>query len=286
VKAFNGALPNLYFRRFFACLYIFLGGVNLKKAILVVSFGTTHKDTIKLTIEAVENRIKSEYEDYEVRRAFTSKFVIKALKNRDGIFIDTPEEALQKLYMDGYEEVFIQPLHLLPGSEYNNLCCTVKKFKKKNLIKKVKFGNCVLYKPEDYELLIEVIKDIVEEKNTVVFMGHGSPYKDTNKCYTELQTLLCDNGYKSVFIGTIEGEPSIKNVIEWIKENEIKEVLLAPLMLVAGDHVENDMCGEQETSWKSILEKQGINVEVYTHGLGELPKFQEIYLKHLKKICC
>lgn len=256
----------------------------MKKAILVVSFGTTHKDTIKLTIEAVENRIRSEYEDYEVRRAFTSKFVIKTLKNRDGIFIDTPEEALQKLYTDGYDEVFIQPLHLLPGSEYNNLRCTVKEFKEKNLFKKIKFGNPVLYKPEDYELLIEVIKDIVQEKNTVVFMGHGSPYKDSNKCYTELQTLLWHNEYKSVFIGTIEGEPSINNVIEWLKENEIKEVMLAPLMLVAGDHVKNDMCGEQESSWKSILERQKIKVEVYLHGLGELRKFQEIYLRHLKEI--
>jgi len=115
-------------------------------------------------------------------------------------------------------------------------------------------------------------------------MGHGSPYKDSNKCYTELQTLLWNNGYKGVFIGTIEGEPSIENVIEWIKENEIKEVMLAPLMLVAGDHVKNDMCGEQENSWKSILKSQGIKVEVYLHGLGELPKFQEIYLRHLKEI--
>lgn len=257
----------------------------MKSAILVVSFGTTYEDTRKLTIEAVENKIKNEYKDYEVRRAFTSKFVIKMLKNRDGIAVDTPEEALTKLYTEGYEAVFIQPLHLLPGREYNNLLCAVKEFEEKNLFEKIKVGEPALYKHEDYELLIEVIKDIVKGKNAVVFMGHGS-YSYSNTCYAELQNLLWDKGYKDVFIGTMEGEPSIDNVIKRIKENEIKEVTLVPFMLMAGGHARNDMCGEQETSWKSILERQGIKVEVYFHGLGEMPKFQEIYLKHLKEICC
>lgn len=255
----------------------------MKKAILVVSFGTTYENTRKLTIETVENRIKSEYEGYEVRRAFSSKFVIKMLKNRDGIAIDTPEEALSKLYTEGYEAVFILPLHLLTGREYNNLLCAAEEFKKKNLFEKIKIGKPALYKHEDYELLIEVIKDIVKGKNAVVFMGHGS-YSYSNTCYAELQALLWDKGYKNVFIGTMEGEPSIDNVIKWIKENEIKEVMLAPFMLMAGGHARNDMCGEQETSWKSILERQGIKVKVYLHGLGELSKFQEIYLRHLKEI--
>ncbi len=261
-----------------------MGVVNLKRAILVVSFGTTYDDTRKLTIEAVENRIKSEYDGYEVRRAFTSKFVIKVLKDRDGIFVDTPEEALEKLYTEGYEAAFIQPLHLLSGSEYNKLRCTVEEFKRKNLFQEIKLGNPILYKYEDYKLLVEVIKDIVEGKNAVVFMGHGS-YSYSNTCYAELQTLLWNMGYKNVFIGTMEGEPSIADVIKWIKENEIKEVMLAPFMLMSGGHAKNDMCGEQETSWKNIIEKQGVKVDVYLHGLGELPKFQEIYLKHLEEIC-
>lgn len=255
----------------------------MKKAILVVSFGTTYEDTRKLTIEAVENKIKSEYKNYEVRRAFTSKIVIKVLKNRDGILVDTAEEALQKLYKDGYEMVFIQPLHLIPGSEYNNLKQTVEQIQREKLFKKIEIGTPAIYKREDYENIIEVIEDIIAGKKAVVFMGHGS-YHYSNACYSELQASLFDKGHKNVFIGTVEGYPSIDNVVKWIKENGIKEVTLAPFMLVAGDHAKNDMCGDEENSWKNILEGQGIKVDIYLHGLGELPKFQKIYLKHLKEI--
>ncbi|WP_234121930.1 sirohydrochlorin cobaltochelatase [Clostridium hydrogenum] len=254
----------------------------MKKAILVVSFGTTYADTRKLTIEAVEKKIKDEYMDYEVRRAFTSKVVIKILKNRDGIFVDTPGEALEKLYEEGYEVVYVQPLHLIPGSEYNALKELTEEFKRKSLFKEIKIGTPAIYKRKDYESIIEVVKDIVEGKKAVVFMGHGS-YHYSNACYSELQTSLWDKGYKNVFIGTVEGYPSIENVLNWIKENNIKEVTLAPFMLVAGDHAQKDMCGEED-SWKSILEKQGIKVDIYLHGLGELEKFQKIYLEHLKEI--
>lgn len=256
---------------------------KLKRAVLVVSFGTTYEDTRKLTIEAVENRIKNEYSDYEVRRAFTSKVVIKVLKNRDGIFVDTPQGALKKLYREGYEKVFIQPLHLIPGSEYNNLKSIVEEFQGKELFNEIDLGTPAIYKREDYELLIEAVKDLIEKNKTLVFMGHGS-YHYSNACYSELQMSLIDRGYKNVFIGTVEGYPSIENVMKWIEENNIKEVTLAPFMLVAGNHAKNDMCGENENSWKSILEKAGIKVNIYFHGLGENLKFQEIYLKHLKEI--
>lgn len=259
-----------------------MGDKALKKSILVVSFGTIFTNAGKITIEVIENRIKNKYAAYEVRRAFTSQTVIKILKNRYGIFVDTPEEALKKLYEDGYEEVFILPLHLIPGSEYGNLKSLMEIMKKENLFKKVKLGTPAIYSNEDYELLIGAIKDIIDRKEAVIFMGHGS-YSYSNKCYLKLQALLNDKGYKNVFIGVMEGQPSIKSVINWVKENKIKEVMLVPLMLVAGTHVKKDMC-DNENSWKKILEKEEIKVKVYLHGLGELAKFQEIYLKHLEKI--
>lgn len=254
----------------------------MKKAILVVSFGTTHEDTRKKTIDVIEEKVREEFKEYTVVRAFTSLGIIRILSKRDNIFIDTPEEALEKLYKEGYGEVVVQPLHIIPGSEYDYVKETVEKYKTENKFNKISLGRPVIYYLEDYHILIDSIKDEIDIQENIIYMGHGSEHY-SNACYPCLQNILLDKGYKNVFIGTVEGYPSIDDVIKWVRENKIKKAKLAPLMIVAGDHAKNDMWGEDEDSWKNILTKEGVEVTVNLSGLGEIKKFQDIYINHIKE---
>ncbi|GLC32471.1 sirohydrochlorin cobaltochelatase [Clostridium omnivorum] len=262
----------------------------MKKAILVVSFGTTHKDTLKLTIEKIEDRIKRTFPEYEMRRAFTAHMIIKILKDRDGIVTDTPEEALEKLKLEGFEEVIVQPLHIIPGAEFDYIKLVVDEYKRKGVFKKISLGRPALYfqaveeeLPDDYKIFVEAIDEVIPKDKAAVFMGHGSSHP-ANACYGCLQSVLSDLDKEKIYIGTVEGYPTIETIIRRLKKDNVKEVVLVPLMLVAGDHAKNDMASDEEDSWKSILEVEGINSEVYLHGLGEIEKFQDIYLKHIKDV--
>ena len=260
---------------------------NNKKAILVVSFGTTYKQTRKLTIERIEDCIKDKFKDYEIRRAFTSHIVIKKLKNLCDIFVDNPEEALERLYKDGFSEVVVQPLHIIPGEEYDYISNVVDAYRIKNCFKNITLGRPLLYFkgedtiPDDYSIMVEALKTQFSDNENVIFMGHGTKHH-ANAVYSCLQSVLRDYGLNNIFIGTIEGYPTINNIITYLKEKEIKQVTLMPMLLVAGDHVINDMASDEEDSWKSILEKEGFKVKIYFHGLGENPKIQNIYVKHLE----
>lgn len=260
---------------------------NNKKAILVVSFGTTYEQTRKLTIERIEDNIKEKFKDYEVRRAFTSHIVIKKLKNMYDIFVDNPEEALERLYKEGFSEVVVQPLHIIPGEEYDYISNVVDTYRIKNSFKNITLGRPLLYLkgediiPDDYSIMVKALKAQIADNENVIFMGHGTNHH-ANAVYSCLQAVLRDNGLDNVFIGTIEGYPTINNVINYLKEKEIKQITLMPLLLVAGDHVINDMASDQEDSWKSILEREGFKVKIYLHGLGENAKIQYIYVKHLE----
>lgn len=254
----------------------------MKRAILVVSFGTTYEDTRKVTIDAIEEKVKEHFREFEVRRAFTSHGIIKILKNRDNIYIDTPEEALKKLAEEGIEEVLVQPLHIIPGSEYDYINQVVEEYKRENAFKKIVLGRPVIFYHEDYEILIDAIKGKMEREEAVIFMGHGSSHY-ANACYCCLQNILKDKGYDNVFIGTVEGYPSILDAVTWVRTKDIKKVKLLPLMLVAGDHAKNDMWGEEDSSWKNILKVQGVEVSAWLHGLGEIEEFQNIYIQHIKE---
>lgn len=264
------------------------GSDDNKKAILVVSFGTSYEKTRKLTIEKIENLIRDRYEGYEIRRAFTSYGVIKKLKVTYGIYVDTPEEALERLKEEGFKEVIVQPLHLIPGEEYEYIKNVVDSFKNRVCFDSIKLGRPVLYFkgeeegiPDDYSIMIEALKLQFSQNETVIFMGHGS-HHPANAVYSCLQSVLMDKGFHNVYIGTIDGYPKLDNVIGNLKNHGIKRVKLMPLLLVAGDHAINDMAGDEEDSWKSILEREGFEVEIYLHGLGENSKIQSIYLNHVE----
>ncbi|WP_032121513.1 sirohydrochlorin cobaltochelatase [Clostridium amazonitimonense] len=260
----------------------------MKKAILLVSFGTTHYDTRKVTIDAIEKKVRETYKDYEVRRAFTAHIIINVLKNRDGIIELTPEEALEKLYKDGYEEVIVQPLHIIPGLEFDYINGVVDQYIEKGYFSKVKVGRPILYFkgheediPDDYSILIESIEKLLNSYENLVLMGHGTTHY-SNAAYVCLQQVLMDKGYNKVLIANVEGYPTLEDIIPKLKAKNMNKLTLAPLMVVAGDHAKNDMASDEDDSWKSILEKSGFEVNVHMHGLGEISEFQDIYIEHIK----
>lgn len=262
----------------------------MTKAILVVSFGTTYADTRKLIIDRIEERIKESFPDYEVRRAFTAHRIIKKLKERDGIFVDNPEEAMDKLFAEGFKEIVVQPLHMIPGTEYDYVCEIVRHYERANPHIDIKLGRPVLFyksyeegQPDDYNIFIDVIKPFIDTEKTIVFMGHGTMHP-ANACYICLQEILKDQGYNNVYIASVEGYPTIIKITKLLKKHGMKSVKLMPLMLVAGEHAKNDMAGDSEDSWKSILTREGFEVEVCMKGLGEIEAFQDIYIQHIKDI--
>ncbi|HLR34182.1 MAG TPA: sirohydrochlorin cobaltochelatase [Tissierellales bacterium] len=255
----------------------------MKKGILVVSFGTSYEKTRKLCIRAIEDKIQERFKDYTVRRAFTSNMIIRKLKKRDNLYIDTVDEALKKFREDGFNQVFVQPLHIIPGHEYEKIVKEVEKYNKDKVFDKLKLGEPLLYNEEDYSYVIRALEkdiDSLKEEEKLILMGHGTDH-NANKCYKILEEKLREKGYKNVYIGTAEGYQPIEEIIPLLKERKSKEVNLQPFMLVAGDHVLNDMVGKED-SWKVKLENKGFIVGSKIKGLGEKEEFQNIFINKLE----
>ena len=263
-----------------------------KKAIVVVSFGTSYLETLKLNIESVEKRIRAAFPDYEVRRAFTSRTIIKRLLERNGIQIDNERQALERLQAEGYQEVYIQPLHIVPGAEYDKIKVLVAHYAHATdkIFEKIRLGRPLLYcmgqenHPDDYEIAIKALATQlppVESTSAIVLMGHGGMHP-ANAAYSVLQLKLEDAGLDNVFIYVVEGFPALSRVIAKLKQKQIRKVTLMPFLLVAGDHATNDMAGAEEHSAKSQLAAAGFDVEIYFRGIGENVAMQDIYVDHLK----
>ncbi|KAB3539047.1 sirohydrochlorin cobaltochelatase [Alkaliphilus pronyensis] len=252
----------------------------MKKGIIVVSFGTTHEETRRLCIESIEKRIAKEFSRFDVRRAFTSKMVINKLKSRDNLLVDTLEEALTKMKEEGFNEVYIQSLHVTPGKEYGDIVETVRQFQ--DQFHKLALGRPLLTKVEDYKATVAGLKKQLPQQKqgkAVLLMGHGT-YHPANACYSCLQSIINDEGLNA-YVGTVEDYPELQDILPKLKKANIKEAVLMPFMLVAGDHAKNDLAGDED-SWKTVLEDDGFKVEVYMHGLGENIEIQDIYIQHLK----
>lgn len=254
-----------------------------KKAILVVSFGTSYADTRKASIEACENEIAKAYPEYEVRRAFTSQIIINKLAKRDNVEIDNPTQALDRLTEEGFSEVVVQPLHIIAGEEYNEMVEVVAEYNDGRFDSLV-MGRPILTGIKDYEIAVEALNEQlpeIGEVQAVVLMGHGT-HHPANASYACLQSVLEKEGVENVYVGTVEGYPTLDDVIADLNRDGIEEVTLMPFMVVAGDHASNDMAGDEEDSWKTIMKKEGYSVEIYLHGLGENPAFQGIYKQHVQ----
>lgn len=251
----------------------------MKKAVLVVSFGTSYQETREKTIDACENKIKEAFKDYDFYKAYTSNMIINKLKKRDNIEIDNPIKALDKLYENGYKEVVIQSLHIICGEEYTKLKEQVDLYKDK--FDSIVLGRALLTTIEDYKETIEALKvqmPKLENDEAVVFMGHGTVH-ESHSAYPALEYMFNQEDL-SAYMGTVEGYPEIEEVINNLKKDKIKKVVLMPFMLVAGDHAINDMAGDEDDSWKTILENEGFEVEIYLKGLGENTKIQDKFVRH------
>lgn len=253
----------------------------MKKGIIVASFGTTFEKTRQLCIESIEKRISEEYKDIKVLRAFTSRVVISRLKKRDNIHVDTPTEALQKMKDNEIQEIYIQPLLFIDGVEYDKIIKESEEFIKANEGIKVYIGKPLLSSESDYENVIKALQ--LNLNKAVVYMGHGT-YHKADAVYEKLENAIRKNGHENMFIATVEGEKTLANVLVELKNQDIKDVILKPFMLVAGDHANNDMASDEDDSWKSILEANGINVVTDISGLGEVKAIQDIFINHLKDI--
>lgn len=253
----------------------------MKKGIIITSFGTTFEKTRKLCIESIENRVREEFKDSLVLRAFTSRVVISRLKKRDNIHTDNPTEALVKMKEAGIKEVLIQPLLIIEGIEYEKILKEAHNFMKENNDISISIGKPLLSSDVDYENVVKALN--LPGDQSIVFMGHGSDHK-TDISYEKLENEIRKSGYENTFIATIEGEKTIQDVLEGLKEKNIDEVLLKPFMLVAGDHATNDMASDDEDSWKSILEANNIKVETEISGLGQVEEIQNIFIEHLRDI--
>lgn len=255
-----------------------------KTAILAVSFGTSYNDSREVTIGAIEQAIADAFPACEVRRAFTSQVIINKLKQRDGIKIDNMKEALKKACEDGIERLVVQPTHLMNGLEYRALVDDLRNYG--NTFKAIVLGEPLLTDEEDFKAVMEAITADTaafdDGSTAICFMGHGTE-AESNTVYERLQKILREAGYKNYFIGTVEARPTLDDLVTTVKKSgTYKKAVLKPLMVVAGDHANNDMARDEEGSWKRTFEEAGYEVQCIMEGLGQMEAIRKIYVKHVK----
>ncbi|SHJ18873.1 sirohydrochlorin cobaltochelatase [Lutispora thermophila] len=251
------------------------------KAILVVSFGTSYEETRQKNIVSLELDIAKRFSKYRIYSAYTSSIVRKILMKRN-IQMDDVPTAMGKMAKDGIWEVIVQPTHLLYGIEYEKLKNQIIDASQK--FKKVKLGRPLLSDIYSLKKVISIIShEIKPEKGTaILLMGHGTSHF-SNIVYPALDYISKAEGYDHIFIGTVEGYPDLQIVISQIKKSGFKKVLLTPLMLVAGEHAVNDMASDEDDSWKTVLQKQGLQVTCMIKGLGEYQGIRDIYFSHISE---
>lgn len=258
---------------------------NNEKALLVISFGTSHMDTRKKTIEVCERKLMDAFPEYDFFRAWTSKMIIKKLKYRDKEEILYPSQALDMLLEKGYREVYIQSLHLICGEEYNKMVNIIDNYRHK--FDKLIVGRPLLTSLDDYDYVTDFIRDVSLEdtehdvnRSASVWMGHGTGHM-AHSAYAAMDYRLSRRSIKA-YIGTVEGYPELEDIIFFLKKDGIEKLHLRPFLLVAGDHAKNDMAGDDEDSWLNILKREGFDVEVHMEGIGEFVPVQDKFVENLR----
>lgn len=257
-----------------------------KKALLVVSFGTSYLDAIENCIQPVEDAmLAAAGPQYCLYRAFTSRMIMRKLEKVYDIHIPDPVKALNTLLQEGFREILVAPTHILAGEEYHQLASEVDTFSKANPECTVILGQPLLYENQDYEDTARALAGWMPKAGSdeaVVIMGHGTEHF-SNSSYFALQHYLDQMNTHAVYVANVEAPPLLGERIRRLKEEHISRVWLMPFMLVAGDHAHNDMAGENEDSWNRILQNHGFSTEVILKGLGECQDFRELYAKKVQK---
>ena len=274
-----------------------------EKELLVVSFGTSFNDSRVADIKSIEDALQEANPDWSVRRAFTAQIIINHIQARDGEKIDNMEQALERAVANGVKQLVVQPTHLMHGAEYDEMCAAIDKVRDK--FESVEIAEPMLGEVGSDAAVINADKEAVakavvaaalsesgyestaaakEAGVAYVLMGHGTAHV-AKVTYSQMATQMDKLGYENVFIGTVEGEPedtSCEAVIAAVKEAGYTTVVLRPLMVVAGDHANNDMAGADEDSWKTMFEAAGFTVNCQISGLGRIADVQALYVAHTK----
>lgn len=255
-----------------------------KDAILVMSFGTTFKDSREKTIDKTVADIKAAHPGTKVVLAFTSHIIVDRIKAKEGLTIPTPEEALAQLKKDGYTRIALATLDIFPGMEYDYDAAVYDLYK--GQFKKMTLGTPIMYwmgQEEQTDDVADFVKAFSTQfpklgsSDALLVMAHGTPHP-SNAYYSVVQTRLDRAKLGNAYIYTVEGWPNIETVMEILKEKNVKNVTMMPMMMVAGDHANNDMAGDEPDSHKSILKKAGYNVTTYIHGLGENAAIRKLFV--------
>ena len=274
-----------------------------EKELLVVSFGTSFNDSRVADIKSIEDALQAANPDWSVRRAFTAQIIINHIQARDGEKIDNMEQALERAVANGVKQLVVQPTHLMHGAEYDEMCAAIDKVRDK--FESVEIAEPMLGEVGNDATVINADKEAVakavvaaalsesgyestaaakEAGVAYVLMGHGTAHV-AKVTYSQMATQMAKLGYENVFVGTVEGEPeetSCEAVIAAVKEAGYTTVVLRPLMVVAGDHANNDMAGADEDSWKTMFEAAGLTVNCQISGLGRIADVQALYVAHTK----
>ena len=274
-----------------------------EKELLVVSFGTSFNDSRVADIKSVEDALQEANPDWSVRRAFTAQIIINHIQARDGEKIDNMEQALERAVANGVKQLVVQPTHLMHGAEYDEMCAAIDKVR--DQFDSVEIAEPLLGEVGDDATVINADKEAVAKAVVAaalkesgyettaaakdagvayVLMGHGTAHV-AKVTYSQMATQMAELGYENVFVGTVEGEPeetSCEAVIEAVKNAGYTTVVLRPLMVVAGDHANNDMAGADDDSWKTMFEAAGFTVNCQISGLGRIADVQALYVAHTK----
>ena len=252
-------------------------------AVLVVSFGTSYNDSRKKTIEEIEKTIAGHFHGYEFHRAFTSRVIINILKKRDSISIDGVSEAMERLLNQGIKRVLVQPTHVMSGEEFDAMMEEMSPYEAS--FEAVAVGAPLLTSDEDYERLVRILaedtKEFDQEGTEIILMGHGTEHA-ANEVYVRLAAEFKKQGYVRYHVGTVEATPSLEDMKRETDQTGARRVVLQPLMIVAGDHANNDMAGDEEDSWKSVFQADGYDVVCRRKGLGELEGIRSMFVDHAK----
>ncbi len=255
-----------------------------KKAILVVSFGTSYNTTREKTIDVIEKKIDEAFPEQKIYRAWTSKMIMAKLLKRDGIKINNVKEAMEQMRNDGITDVIVQPTHVINGIENDLMKEDALSYR--DDFHSIAFGTPLLTSEQDsLDVINAVVKEFSDLKDheALVLMGHGTTHY-ANSIYAALDYTFKDKGYPNVHLGTVEAYPSMQTLLRMVKEQNPKKVKLAPFMIVAGDHARNDMAGDDPESWRCQFEAAGFEVECCLKGLGEYPAVQDIFIRHIREI--
>ena len=251
--------------------------------LLVVSFGTSYNDNRRETIGAIEKAMIAAFPEMDVRRGFTSQIIIDHVEKRDGVKIDNVGEAMDRAVASGVKTMVVQPTHLMPGLEYNDVIDELAQYS--DAFEKLVIGRPILDTDADFDVVANAIVNATasydDGETAIVFMGHGTE-AESNAVYAKMQDLLKSMGKENYFVGTVEAAPTVEDVMALVKAGNYKKVVLEPLMIVAGDHANNDMAGDEEDSWKSIFEAEGYEVECVLKGLGSFTEIQNLLVDHAK----